>query len=103
MQQEDCTDRHLAVGYWQAARIHALLGDADAARKSGLLSLKYSEATTEPFYRAYACESLARAEAVASNREQMHVWLEKSRELSESVESEEDRNLLIADLKTVDC
>ena len=42
-------------------------------------------------------------EAVANNRTQMHAWLDKARELSESVQSEEDRNSLIADLKTIDC
>ena len=32
-QREDCTDQNLSIGYWQAARVYALAGEPDNARK----------------------------------------------------------------------
>ena len=34
-QREDCTDKNLSIGYWQASRVYALLGQADDARRYG--------------------------------------------------------------------
>ena len=66
-QREDCTNRSLSIGYWQASRIHALLGRAAEARHYGELSLKYGS-EEPPFFRGYAHEALARAEAKAGDR-----------------------------------
>ena len=45
MQRTDCSDSNLSIGYWQLSRIHALLGDADKARKSADLCLKKTPPT----------------------------------------------------------
>ena len=35
-QRADCTSTNLSIGYWQVARIYALLGQPDNARRDGL-------------------------------------------------------------------
>ncbi|MCK6576305.1 hypothetical protein L6V77_35095, partial [Myxococcota bacterium] len=63
----DCTDEKLSVGYWQASRIQALLGDAPAATRHAEVCFSYS-AGLEPFYVGYAYEALARAAALVLPR-----------------------------------
>jgi hypothetical protein len=41
-QREDCSSRNLSIGYWQASRIHSILGRADEARRYGALCLHHS-------------------------------------------------------------
>lgn len=54
-QRSDCTPTHLSVGYWQAARIYAILGQAENARRYAQMCLEASQAPgVEPFYLAYA-------------------------------------------------
>ena len=96
-QRDDCTKRNMSIGYWQASRVYALVGQADAARKYGLLSLECS-AKEEPFYMGYAYEALARAESVAGDRRKMDEHLRKARELADSVSDVESRKILLADL-----
>ena len=96
-QREDCTRRNMSIGYWQASRIYALVGQAEFARKYGLLSLEYST-EKEPFYMGYAYEALARAESVAGNREKMEEHLVKARGLVENISDVESRKILLADL-----
>ena len=74
-QREDCTNRNLSVGYWQASRICALLGQADNARRYGELCLRYSQ-DEEAFYLGYAYEALARAESVAGQGEKAAKYLQ---------------------------
>ena len=96
-QRDDCTERNMSIGYWQVSRIYALVGQADAARKYGLLSLECST-EEEPFYMGYAYEALARAESVAGNRKKMEDHLGKARRLAEDVSDVESRKILLADL-----
>src|SRR5208282_6386095 len=63
----DCTDRNLSIGYWQASRIQALVGNAVESRRHGETCFGYSGAL-EPFYLAYAHEALARAACLAADR-----------------------------------
>lgn len=99
-QREDCTDRNLSIGYWQASRIHALLRQAENSRRYGQLSLEHSS-EQEPFTRGYAYEALARAEAVASNRKQMEEYGAEARRFAELVQDEDERKLLLDDLGTI--
>ena len=96
-QRDDCSDKNLSVGYWQAARIRALLGQADEARRYGQLSLQYSK-NLEPFYKGYAYEALARAEQVAGNLKKIREYADEARRLAEQVSDAEDRKLLMDDL-----
>lgn len=96
-QREDVKPENLSVGYWQVSRVYCLIGQPYNARTYGLLSSKYAEGL-EPFFKAYAYETLARAEMIAGNRVIMLVYLEKAREMVELVTEEEDRQLVLKDL-----
>ena len=65
-QSEGETDRQLATGCWQLARVYAVLGDTERARRYGERSLRLAEASPSlgAFNVAYAHEALARAAAV---------------------------------------
>jgi hypothetical protein len=99
-QREDVKPENLAVGYWQVSRVYNLIKQPNNARRYGLMSLKYAKAL-EPFFKAYAYETLARAEMLASNRVIMLVHLEKAHKMAELIEDEEDKQLLLKDLETI--
>ena len=54
-----------------------------------------------PFYQAYAYEALARAEAVAGNRNTAERHLEQARQLAGQVEKAEEQELILTDLNTI--
>ena len=92
-QREDVTHEHLSVGYWQVSRVYNLIKQPHNARTYGLLALKYAQ-RLEPHFKAYAYETLARAEMHVGNRVIMLVYLEKAHEQLKQVASEDDRLLL---------
>jgi hypothetical protein len=98
-QREDCTDTNLAIGYWQASRIHAVLGRADEARHYGHLSLLRSRQA--PFLEAYAYEALARAEGVAGNGSLAGTYRAEAMRLAAAVADPEEKKLLTDDLRTL--
>ena len=99
-QREDVKPENLSVGYWQVSRVFNLLNQPNNARIYGLQALKYAEGL-EPFFKAYAYETLARAEMLASNRVIMMVYLEKAREMTNLVTEEENKQLLLKDLESL--
>jgi hypothetical protein len=56
----DCDDQKLSIGYWQASRVQALIGNPSEATRLAEISLSYSQKLA-PFFLAYAHEALARA------------------------------------------
>ncbi|HEY3290016.1 MAG TPA: hypothetical protein VGK87_07820 [Anaerolineae bacterium] len=101
-QRPDCTNQNLSIGYWQTARIYALLRQPDNARRYANLCLAASQnSDVGPFYRAFACEALARAEAAAGNRELAAQHVEKGRAYAAEVTLAGDKKLVLADLDTV--
>ncbi len=99
-QREDVTAKNLSVGYWQISRVYNLIKQPNNARTYGLLALKHAEGL-EPFFKAYAYETLARAEMQSGNRVIMMVYLEKANEMVKLIEEEEDRTLLLKDLSSI--
>lgn len=99
-QREDVKPQNLSVGYWQIARVYALLGQVENALRYGAMCLKLAEGL-EPFYSGFAYEALARAQMVAGNKEKMHEYLEKARALAEQVGDEEDKQTLLGDLDSI--
>jgi len=99
-QRPDCTDQNKSVGTWQAARVYAVLQQPENARRYAQMALDFS-INQPPFFQAYAYEALARAEAAAGNRAQAEWCIEKSSELAKQVEEDEDRKLILEDLKTI--
>lgn len=99
-QREDVSAKKLSVGYWQVSRACNLIQQPDLARTHGLRSLKYA-ASLDPFYKAYAYETLARAEMLSGNRVIMLEYLNKARDLAQQVTDDEDKQLLLRDLESI--
>jgi hypothetical protein len=101
-QREDCTPTNLSVGYWQLSRVHAVLGQAENARRYALICLECSRnGGVAPFYLGYAYEALARAEAIAENLIEMQRYLEEAQRQAARVNEEADREQLLGDLDTI--
>lgn len=98
-QREDVSPANLAVGYWQVSRVFNLLQQPGNARIYGLLALKYAE-DQDPFFKAYAYETLARAEMLEGNRTSMKDYLEKARAMTKLIK-EEYQHLLLRDLASI--
>jgi hypothetical protein len=96
-ERADCAPGKLSIGYWQVARVYAVLGQADNARRYGRLCLEASAAET-PFLLGYAHEALARAEKLAGNASAALSHLAEAHRLAALVADAEDRRLLEADL-----
>jgi hypothetical protein len=93
----DCTDKNLSVGYWQASRIQALIGNAQEAVRHARTCLGYST-NLEPFYIGYAYEALARAASLMNDAANLADYLDRAESFAEQVQDEQDRQLLVADL-----
>lgn len=101
-QRPDCTDTNRSVGLWQNARVYALVGQAENARRYGLMCLAISRSGgLPPFNLGYAYEALARAESVAGNHQRANELVAEARQLAAQVTDKEDRDLLLADLETI--
>lgn len=101
-QRADCTATNLSISYWQLARVYALLGQADNARRFGLRCQQISQTEgVEPFYLGYAYEALARAEAVAGDTAQRDEYLRAAHEITERIANEEYQQMLVNDLRTI--
>jgi hypothetical protein len=99
-QREDCANMNMSIGYWQASRIHAILGHAGEARRYGQLCLQYSQQEA-PFLLAYAYEALARAEQLAGNESLVKQYHTEAIRLAEAVTDPEDKQFLLNDLNTL--
>jgi hypothetical protein len=99
-QREDVTLENLSVGHWQVSRVYNLIKQPHNARMYGLLALKYAE-SLDPIFKAYAYETLARAEMQSSNRVIMLVYLEKANATATLIQDEEDRTLLMKYLSSI--
>lgn len=100
-QRPDCTDRHFSIGYWQASRIYALVGQAENALRYARLCLEITP-QDDAFCLGYAYEALARAEKLAGREARSREYLEQARAQAAKVSDEEDRNYLEADLKSLE-
>jgi len=101
-QREDHTLSNLSVGYWQVARVHAILGRPDEARRYGQLALDAAQrGEADAFTLGYAYEALARAESVAGDAAKAAEYVEKAKKSADEVADEESRSWLLDDLKTI--
>ena len=101
-QRADCTPTNLSIGYWQVARIYALLGQVDNARRYGLSCAEVSRTEgVEPFYLGFAYEALARAEAVAGDSAKRDGYLREAYAITERITNEEYKQMLVNDLRTI--
>jgi hypothetical protein len=98
LQRDDCNNQRLSVGYWQASRIQALLGNAAEALRLGEVYLSCS-GELKSFYLGYAHEALARAHRLAANAKETAHHLKAAQELAAKVCDKGERELLVADLE----
>ena len=96
---------NLARGEWQCARVYATLGRPEAALWHARRCLAILEGPAagirEDWDLAAAYEALARASAVAGDRDARDGWLAKGREALDGIDDPEDRRLIEGDLATV--
>jgi ATP/maltotriose-dependent transcriptional regulator MalT len=101
-QVEGVTAENISIAYWQAARVYALLGEADNARRYAACCLEVSGGEdVEPFYLAYAHEAAARAAAIAGDTEAMQTHLDEAARIAATLEDEDSRTQLKQDLATI--
>ena len=101
-QRPDYSSTTASIGYWQASRIYAILGQADNAARYGQLCLVVSQDEgVGPFFLGYAYEALARAAAAAGNHQDTEAYLEKARQTAADVKKSEDRQMLLNDLESI--
>ena len=99
-QRPDSTEKNLSIGYWQAARVYALAGEADNARKYAQLCLDITP-TDDTFYLGYAHEAMARAQFLSRRKEEAQSHLSEAREQAKMVASAENKKLLEDDLDSL--
>ena len=99
-QRVDCTRANLSIGYWQLARVYAIAGRADEARRYSQWCLDHSR-DESPFLHAYAFEALARAEQAGGNNTMAAQYRTEALRLSQDVADLEERNMILEDLKTI--
>jgi len=97
----DCSDKNLSIGFWQASRVYALVGEADNARKYASLCLDKTPRDDE-FCLGYAYEALARAELLVGNNAKARQHLADARRQAEGVSDDESRQMLVDDLRTLE-
>lgn len=89
-------------GELQCSRVYAVLGRAEPALYHARRSLEICRAhDIGDWDLAYAYEALARASAVAGDREQARAWTEQALAAAEDIVQDEDRELLLTDLETI--
>ncbi len=96
-QRADCAPAHLSIGYWQVARVYAVLEQADNARRFAERCLELTPGD-QPFLLGYAYEALARAAAVAGNERKKREYLDEARRQAARIGDEDERALLVQDL-----
>jgi hypothetical protein len=101
-QREDCTPTNLSIGYWQLARVYALLRQADQAHRYGELCLEAAQTDgVLPFYRGYAYEALARAAQVADNLDAMEKYLIQAHQIASELTEPDEKKQLLKDLASI--
>jgi hypothetical protein len=98
------TTIHFSRGEWQCSRVYAELDRGEPALWHARRALEYCEQAgdaAEPFDLPFCYEALARAHAVAGEWDESRRWLERAREEADSIEDDEDRELVLAALATI--
>ncbi len=101
-QRPDYSHTGASIGHWQTSRIYAILGQAENAMRYGQLCLQVSQGEdVGPFFLGYAYEALARAAALAGDRDSAAGYLESARTAADQVKEVDERKMLLDDLKTI--
>jgi tetratricopeptide (TPR) repeat protein len=89
-------------GEWQCSRVYSVLGRTEPALYHARRGLEICQAHgIGDWDLAFAYESLARAHAVAGDKDQARSWTEQALAAAEDIAEDEDRELLHTDLEAV--
>ncbi|WP_456846741.1 MerR family transcriptional regulator [Cellulomonas sp. P5_C6] len=96
------TPANLSRGEWQVSRVYCVLGRAEPALHHARRGLEICrENGIGDWDLAFAYESLARASAVAGDKDQARSWTEQALAAAEDIAEAEDRELLLSDLESI--
>ena len=100
------TSANLARGEWQCARVYSVLGRGEPALWHARRCLELSQAATEAgeaesWDVPAAYEAMARAHAVAGDRDAALEWRDRAREAVAAIPETEDREPVERDLATL--
>jgi hypothetical protein len=91
--------REWAIGEWQVARVHAVLGQGEAALRHARAALDLAESgALGAFLAGSAHEGMARALRVAGRREEATAHRQAAMDWLARVSDDQDRQVLLADL-----
>jgi hypothetical protein len=99
------TAANRARGEWQCSRVHAILGQPEAAIHHAarcLAIVEESPETMEEFDLPAAYEALARAYAVAGRSGEARRYLELGKAEAAKISDDDDRAIIETDLATID-
>jgi len=89
-------------GEWQCSRVYSVLGRSEPALHHARRGLEICQANgIGDWDLAYAYESLARAHAVAGDKDQARAWTEQALAAAEDIAEDEDRELVLTDLEAI--
>ncbi len=97
------TGLHHQRAEWLIAHVYTELGIADSAlrRASRCLELTSEFADSmKDFDRAYACEGLARANALAGNRDEALKYIQRAEETGQAISNDEDKSIFFGDFNS---
>jgi tetratricopeptide (TPR) repeat protein len=98
-QVEDHTSTNLSIGYWQIARVYAVVGNGEQSRFFAERCVEVSlQADIPPFYIGYGYEALARAYMVLGQSEMAFDIFQKALSYAEEVVVEDSKKMLLKDL-----
>lgn len=96
------TAENLGRGEWLCSRVYAVLGRAEPALHHARRYLDICRANgIGDWDLAFAYEALARASAVAGDREAARSFTEQAVAAAKDVAEDEDRELVLTDLETI--
>jgi len=96
------TPENFARSHWLCSRMYSVLGRSEPAMYHARCMLDVCDRNgIGDWDLAFAYEALARAYAVAGDVAESGRWLAKSRQASEDIAEDEDRELLLSDLATI--
>lgn len=101
-QVEDHTPQNLSIGYWQIARVYAVVGNGEQSRFYAERCVEVSlQAGIPPFYIGYGYEALARGYMVLGQNEMALESFQKALIYAEEVVVLDSKNMLLKDLEEI--
>ncbi len=94
------TGVHLQRGVWMLARVYTVLGDTHMAMQHAQRCLELTEQYKDllsDFDFAFACECMARTQALAGNRAEAQKYMELADKAGTAIKDEEDRQIFFDD------